>query len=365
MKSKKIKLALIGSNGIPANYGGCETFYENLTKTLANIYDITVYCSKIQPKDKIGTSYLGANLKYINIKANGWQSVPYDIISIIHAAIHSDVLYIFGASAVFFVKILRLFGFKKKVILNHGGLNEWEREKYTSLMKTFSKWNRRVTVNSVIHVVDNELYTKSLQSTFGISEAHVIRYGGDQAKPVEPDGKLLEKYPFLNKRYYVSVSRAQVDNNLHLVLDAFASMPDKLLVLVSNFSISQYGKDLYNKYIGTPNIFLISGVYDPLELNAIRSNAIAYIHSHSRCGTPPSLCEAMNLKLPILSFNAEVNHEVTQDFAFFFNDANELKKIVNEISDEELVEMSQKSFDIAINELTWTHIGEQYIKLIG
>lgn len=363
--TSKVRLALIGSNGIPANYGGCETFYENLTKVLSDKYDITVYCSKTQAKLNIGNTYLGAKLKYINLKANGWQSIPYDIISILHAAKHSDVLYIFGASAVFFVKILRLFGFKKKVILNHGGLNEWEREKYTPIMKAYSKWNRKVTTKSVVHVVDNELYVKSLQNTFGIKDAHVIRYGGDQAKPVEPNERLLEKYPFLSIPYYVSVSRAQVDNNLHIVLDAFAQMPDKHLVLVSNFNISQYGKDLYNKFKDTPNITLISGVYNPIELNAIRSNAVAYVHSHSRCGTPPSLCEAMNLGLPIISFNAEVNHEVTKDFAWFFNDVDELRQIIMNVSYEVLVEMSKKSYELATTELTWFYIGEQYIKLIG
>ncbi len=366
MQDKKKRLALIGSNGIPANYGGTETFYEFLTKELSDEYDITVYCSNRQDKKKNGKSYLGAKLIYLPLSANGWQAVPYDAITILHAAIHSDILYIFGATSIWVVTVLRFFGFKKKVYLNNGGLNEWEREKNSSFVKWYSKWNRKVTKGKIDHVVDNDLYVKSLKETFGIENVTVIRYGGDQAAPVEPDEELLEKYPFLNEDYYVGVARAQVDNNVHIVLEAFAKMPNKKLVFVSNFKVSQYGMDLYEKYSkGYPNIILIPGLYAKKEINAVRSNAKAYIHSHSRCGTPPSLCEAMNLGLPIISFDCEVNHEVTQEHAFFFKDAYELVEIVEKKTKEDLKGIAEQSYKLAKKELTWAHIANQYKELFG
>lgn len=366
MAEKKKRLALIGTNGIPANYGGAEALYENLTKELSSVYDITVYCSNRQPKKEIGDTYLGAKLKYYPMSANGWQAIPYDVISILHAARHSDILYIFGATAIWVISILRFFGFKKKVYLNNGGLNEWEREKDPPIIRKYSKWNRRVTKGKIEHIVDNELYVKSLKDTFGIENTTVIRYGGDQAVPVKPDEELLRKYPFLNEDYYVGVARAQVDNNVHIVLEAFAKMPDKKLVFVSNFKVSQYGKDLYDKYKeGYPNIILIPGLYDKKELNAVRSNGVAYIHSHSRCGTPPSLCEAMNLGLPIISFDCEVNHEVTQEHAFFFKDANELIAIVENKTKEDLKGIAELSYKLAKKELTWKHIADQYKELFG
>lgn len=362
----KKKLALIGTNGIPARYGGAETLFENLVRELADTYDITVYCSNNQDRKSVGNSYLGASLKYYPLSANGWQAIPYDILSILHAARHSNVLYIFGATAVFVVSILRFFGFRKKVFLNNGGLNEWEREKDPPFVRRYSKWNRKVTRGKIDHIVDNALYVKSLKDTFGIENVTVIRYGGDNARHIPVDAELLSKYPFLNDRYYVSVSRAQVDNNLHMVLEAFACMPERKLVLVSNFQVSQYGKNLYQKYSsGYPNIILIPGIYDKRELDAVRSNAFAYIHSHSRCGTPPSLCEAMNLGLPIISFDAEVNHEVTGDNAFFFSTAGDLRRIVEETPDAGLSDMALKSLDLAKRELTWDHIASQYKQLFG
>lgn len=364
-ENNKIRLALIGTNGIPALYGGGETFFENLTRGLSSEYDITVYCSKTQPRDKVGDKYLGAKLKYWNLKANGWQSIIYDAKSILHAAKHSDILYLFGPAGTFVIYFLRLFGLKKKVIMNCGGLNEWEREKFSPLAKWYLKKSFKIVKGKIVYVVDNNLYAKNLDETFGIKDAVVIRYGGDNAIRVEPDNELLEKYPFLNEKYYVSVSRAQVDNNLHVVLEAFAKMPEKKLVLVSNFKVSDYGKELCEKYQGYDNIILIPGIYDKREINAVRSNALAYIHSHSRCGTPPSLCEAMNLALPIISYDVEVNHEVTGGNALFFSSSEELQKVVTNATKESLAEIAEKSYALAKKELTWDYIWKQNIELFN
>lgn len=361
---KKKKIALIGTNGIPAQYGGGETFFENLTRGLSSKYDITVYCSKMQPREQVGDEYLGAKLKYWNLNANGWQSIIYDAISIFHAAKCSDILYLFGPAGTFVVWILRLFGFKKKVIMNCGGLNEWEREKFSPLAKWYLKKSFAIVKGKITYVVDNNLYAKNLEETFGIKDAVVIRYGGDNAIKVEPNKELIYKYPFLNEEYYVAVARAQVDNNLHILLEAFEKMPEKKLVLVSNFKVSEYGQKLYNQYKDRySNMILIPGIYDKTELNAVRSNALAYIHSHSRCGTPPSLCEAMNLALPIISFDVEVNHEVTADYAFFFSTSEDLQKVVKNTKIEDLQAMAEKSYALAKQKLTWEYIWTQNIDL--
>ena len=97
----------------------------------------------------------------------------------------------------------------------------------------------------------------------------------------------------------------------------------------------------------------------------MRSNAKAYIHSHSRFGTPPSLCETMNLGLPIISFDCEVNHEVTGEHAFFFKDASGLMDIVINKTEQELKAMSKLSLELAQRELTWHTIGEQYSEIFS
>ena len=366
---KKIKLALVGTNGIPANYGGAETLYENLTRELSDRFDITVYCSKKQPRDKVGDTYLGAKLKYWPLSANGWQSIPYDYLSLLHAARHSDVLFVFGFGPWFMVWLMRLFGCKKKIVFNHGGLNEWKRESGKNFLRAqFGHWNgrtgRKLLKDKVVHVTDNQLQVESLQDFFGYDNVHVIRYGADHCNPVPPNELLIKKYPFLKEEYYVAVARAQMDNNLHLLLDAFSRMPDKKFVLVSNFKVSDYGQKLYEKYKDKyPNMILIPGIYDKIELNAVRSNALAYLHSHTHCGTPPSLCEAMFLGLPIISFDMPVNHEVTNGEALYFKNADELIQIVENTSNAALQELSAKTTQFAHEHYVWKLIGDQYAEV--
>ena len=84
------KIAIIGTVGLPAKYGGFETLAEYLTKYLSKEYDMSVYCSAHSYDETLST-YNGATLKYINLKANGVQSIPYDIISIVRACRSADL----------------------------------------------------------------------------------------------------------------------------------------------------------------------------------------------------------------------------------------------------------------------------------
>ena len=99
MKKTNKKVAIIGTNGIPAKYGGFETLTEYLAKNLQYEFEITVYCSKT-PREKRYNKYQNTNLFYISLKANGWQSLFYDAISIIHALFTKDILVILGFSGV-------------------------------------------------------------------------------------------------------------------------------------------------------------------------------------------------------------------------------------------------------------------------
>jgi len=367
-ENKKLKVAIVGTNGIPAAYGGYETLADNLSKEIGERVDLTVYCSSIQKKKHYIKSkvYNHAKLRYSIFKANGVQSLVYDTLALFRSAIKDDVILYFGPSAGFLIPLLRLLGCKKNIIVNHGGLNEWEREKYSKFQKKFTKFvHKYAALYSTYNIADNDLYRKSLRNVFGV-DSIIIKYGGDHAKSVDYNEELLAKYPFLNKDYAVSVSRAQVDNNLHVVLDAYSKMPERLLVLVSNWLVSDYGKDLrekyYNKY---RNIIVLDAIYNPEEINAIRSNAQFYIHSHSRCGTAPSLCEAMSLGLAIIAYDVPVNHETTREHALFFKDSESLINSVKNVNDAQTKELAAYSKQIAEEEFKWSHIADQYMLCIN
>ena len=363
--SENKKVAIIGTNGLPAKYGGFETLANYLTLHLKDEYDFTVYCSKT-PKNRRLVKFNEAKLIYLPFKANGWESMIYDALSIAHALYVSDILVILGFSGVFAFPFKILF--KKKVIFNIGGI-EWQKvrgRKFLASLEVLSKkWIERICVHfSDIIIVDNQVIYDYVKSTYGI-ESVFAEYGGDHAKSI-PVGGLISKYSFLEKKYDVTISRAQEDMNIHLIIEAYKKIPDRNLVVISNWEISGYGINLKrenkDKY---PNIFLVDSIYNLNELNAIRSNSQLYIHSHSLCGSAPSLIEAMYLGLPVLCFDVDTNRATTEEKSFYFVDSASLIGILKNLDNNILEQLGKEMKLIADRRYNWKRITNLYKECIS
>ena len=355
----KKKIHIVGTHGVPAKYGGFETLADFLCQYLKDDYEMTVYCNgnKYPNKEK---EYYGAKLKYLNIEANGFTGIFYDLITYVQALFAADViLYLSPVGSGFMTPLKYLTG--KKVIVNHGGLNEWEREKLNIVQKIWAKFNHYVAAKFAdINIADNLLYQQSLKDIFNANST-VIQYGGDHVNKIDPNNiDFINKYPFVNDAYAVSVSRAQLDNNIHLVLEAFENFDKYKIVLISNWNISKYGIDLKERYKNHPNMILLDAIYDKKELDYLRGNALVYIHSHSRCGTAPSLVEAMCLKNTIISYDVPTNRETTQNKAIFFSSSSSLNDALNTISIKDLELNKEKMFEIASKEYSWKSISNEY-----
>jgi glycosyltransferase involved in cell wall biosynthesis len=357
MKMKKKKVAIIGTNGIPAKYGGFETLTQNLTSKLDEKYDFIVYCSKIH-KVKI-KSKPNLKLVYLPLNANGWQSIIYDSISILHSFFYSDILLVLGPIGGGFMLSLNKI-FKKKIIVNYGGI-EWKREKHSKLGKLFATFNYKVAAKfSQINIVDNEVVGIEVAKDFGIDNFEIIAYGGDHVSPINNFDSLLKSYPFLNEKYSFSIGRSQIDNNQHLILEAFAQMPNEKLVIVSNWEFNDYGKELKNKFLNKINIVILDAIYDQKILDTIRAKSDLYIHTQSQCGTAPSLVEAMSLNLPVISFDVPTNRSTTNEKSIYFEDAETLKNIVTKLSISEKENLRRSMYDIALSKFTWKIVSKQY-----
>lgn len=357
MPNKKISVAIIGTNGLPANYGGFETMVNHLTLNSAADISYTVYCSSPNYQQKV-KEFNGASLSYLPLKANGWQSLFYDIWGILNSLIHHDVLLILGAPSAIIFPVVKLFT-KRPIAVNFGGL-EWKREKFSFLRRRYLKFVEKLAVRYAdCLVVDNQYFKEYVYKTYN-SHSTLIEYGGDHVAKPEVTPLDLQKYPFLSERYAVSVSRAQPDNNLHLLLEAFSTTPEYVLVLVSNWNKFEYGKSLKHKYSSFRNLVLLDAIYDQREIDLIRSNASIYIHSHTYCGTAPSLVEAMNLGLPIIAFTNDTNPQTTESKAMFFSNATELVALLKSLNQSELDENKDIMIEIAERRYTWKRIVDLY-----
>ncbi len=357
------KMGIIGTVGVPAKYGGFETLAHHLVLNLSDKIDITVYNStKHYPEEERVTHWNGAAIKYIPIGPNGLQSVLYDFVAMIHAAIYCDILLILGVSGCMFLPVIKLLFPYKKIIVNIDGI-EWRRPKWNTFAKRFLLFSEKMAVKYANDIIaDNAAIQKYAFERYGISSI-LIEYGADHNAKEEIKKSTIQKYSFLQKDYAFKVARIEPDNNLHLILDAFESEEQIELVIIGNWNHSEYGKALKEKYSSLKHFHLLDPIYDPSLLNQIRSNAKVYVHGHGAGGTNPSLVEAMYLGLPILCYEVIYNEITTEFKAIYFKDKEELRTLVQDLDSLNLNSVAKRLTEVAQRRYCWSVIAQKYAEL--
>lgn len=340
------KISIIGTVGVPANYGGFETLIENL---LPSDLIGTVYCSSKSYSKKMDT-YKGVNLQYIPLNANGIQSIPYDVLSILHSLIftRNDFL-VLGVSGAFALPLIKLFS-KRRVVTNIDGL-EWKRDKWGKFVKWFLKLCEGLAVKFSDNVVaDNEAIASYVQNEYGILP-EIIAYGGDHA--------IVSTISDRKAGYALGLCRIEPENNVEMILEAFASESSRNLKFVGNWANSKYGVKLKAKYSLYSNIELIDPIYDLNALFELRSKAEFYLHGHSAGGTNPSLVEMMFFGIPIYCFDCNYNRASTEEKAIYFKDSMMLAELIS----QEIPLSNECMLEIASRRYTWELVKSQYESL--
>lgn len=356
------KISIIGTVGVPANYGGFESLVENIIGENASSNILyTIYCSSKNYTQKL-ENYKGAKLKYIPLDANGIQSIVYDIISLIKATNNSDTIVILGVSGCIFLPIYRLFS-KKRLVINIDGL-EHKREKWGKWAKRFLKFSEKMAVKYAnVIITDNKGIQDYVKKEYS-KDSVLIAYGGDHVLQNIPDNEcfsILSKYNIENNNYYFSVCRIEPENNVHITLEAFDKSGDKI-IFVGNWNRSIYGQELFDKYKNRKNIVLLNPIYDLKTLYALRKNCKAYIHGHSAGGTNPSLVEAMFFNIPIIAYDVVYNRETTENKALYFSDSDTLVYSLKQ-NDLLLKQCAENMYEIANRRYKWNIIAKQYEEL--
>lgn len=351
------KVLIIGTVGIPASYGGFETLVEYLTKYASNDIEYQVFCSSMHYKEKI-SEHNNARLIYLPLKANGIQSIFYDILSMIKAIfIRSDVILILGVSGCIFLPILKVCT-KAKIITNIDGL-EWRRNKWNGFIKKFLKFSEKLAVRfSDIIVTDNKAISNYVNNEY-TKDNCVIAYGGDHAlssRNIDSCKSNLKKDTF---SYYLSLCRIEPENNVAMILESFKNSSLKIKFM-GNWNNSEYGRSLKKQYSAYPNIELLDPIYDVDKLFSLRQECKGYIHGHSAGGTNPSLVEIMHFAKPVFAYDCDFNRYTTENEACFFSSAEELNESLKKFEGQTLVISGDRMKAIADENYTWSHITKLY-----
>ncbi|MBR9846565.1 MAG: glycosyltransferase family 1 protein [Algicola sp.] len=343
-------VSVVGTVGLPACYGGFESLVENLVRYRSEGIQYQVFCSKLAYKDR-PKQLDGVKLTYIPLNANGPQSIPYDILSLVLCLKSKpDVVLILGVSGCLFLPIFKLFS-KSKVVTNIDGL-EWKRDKWGKWARKFLKWSESLAVKySDVVVADNQAIGDYVMQEYG-NENKIIAYGGDHAlRDISAAS--------INEDYALGLCRIEPENNVELILEAF-SKANRKLKFVGNWKNSEFGKRLKSTYGNHENIELLDPVYDLDKLYQIRRNSSIYIHGHSAGGTNPSLVEMMHFGIPIVAFDCNFNRYSTEDKAIYFSNVESLVSVVEQPINLQLTTSGDSMKEIARRKYTWEKIASDY-----
>lgn len=359
-----MKIAILGTRGIPARYGGFETFAEKLATGLsARGYDVTVFCERVE----LGAPNLfhGVKLSYVSTPSCGpLRTILYDIQCLWTTRKGYDVVYMLGYGAAPFCVIPRLWG--TEVWINPDGL-EWARSKWSFIAKIYFRlmeWSSLHAANRII--ADADAIASSLAERHGrLRRCSVIRYGCEVVE-YRPRTELLTEWKLTPESYYLVVCRLEPENHVLEILKAFQqSRSSRELIVVGNhLTETHYVAELLR--VQDSRIRMIGTVYDEEKLVCLRCHCFAYMHGHSVGGTNPSLLEAMGCGNFVIAHDNLFNRETLGSCGVYFAKIEELTKTIDhaDIDGTELASRREASQSRAREHYRWPDIVSKYVELL-
>lgn len=355
-----MKIAVLGTRGIPNHYGGFEQFAEFFSVYLAQKgHDVYVYNSHSHPyKEKV---FNGVNIihKYDpeHLIGSAGQYI-YDLNCILDSRKRNfDIILQLGytSSSVWY----RLMP-KTCIVTNMDGM-EWKRSKYSALTRKILKISEKLAVKSSDYLVaDSVGIQKYIKEAYARKSAY-IAYGAEIF--TTPDESILQKYGFEKYSYNMLIARFEPENNLQMILDGAAQSTEKKPFLVIGRHNTPYGEYLKKRYIQHSNIHFLGAVYNLEDLNNLRYFSSLYFHGHSVGGTNPSLLEAMASGALIAANNNEFNKGVLKENAFYFSTPAQVAQIINTVIKSDNLHLVENNSKAIEKDFSWDIINGKYLKL--
>ena len=358
-----MKIAILGTRGIPSGYSGYEAFAEELGVRLVNRgHEVTVYAHKNMFTD-FQPEYRGIKLKYIpSMKGKNTSQFSHSFLStwkVIFSG--TDVVLFCNAANGPFGLLLSMFG--KRNCINVDGL-EWMRPKWSNAGKKyfyFGAWCATKFFNVVITDAKGmqDYYKKEFNCT-----STDIAYGADLKYAENPDAiRKLGLEPF---QYYLIASRLVPDNNADIIVKTFLKSDSKRVLAIAGGTVYKNPFEEELRAIADPErIKFLGHINDSTLIKELHANAYAYTHGHEFGGTNPALLKGLAYGNCVIALDTVFNREVLKDGEYgilYKQDVSDLAEKINRIDGDENLAQSyrDKSRNRITERYTWEHITDQY-----
>lgn len=357
-----MKLAIIGTDGLPARYGGFETFAMEVSPRIANMgHEVLVVGSSVG-RDANETPPTGVRTRNLPLRANGAASIPFDVASFASVCRWADAVLLLGVSAGPFVPLMRRLTRRGRLVVNVDGL-ESRRAKWSTFGKRYLSIAESLAIRGGHHIVaDNIAIAEIIERTHG-KKSTIIAYGNDHVLHIseeERKGILEESLSLKDRNYLLTIARIEPENNIDMMLESASKQSALPYAVLGNFKSSAYGLDLMERYRDCSSIRFIQATYDPRVLAALRSGCAAYLHGHSVGGTNPSLVEILPYGRPVMAFDCSFNRYTLSQHCGYFKSSDDLHGLIKTDDFEQFAPPPELVQDPRYQ---WQSIAEQYAEL--
>lgn len=356
-----MKIAIIGTRGVPNHYGGFEQFAEYLSEYLAKDgHDVTVYNSHTHPYQE--KEWKGVKIKHCFDPENKLGTIGqfiYDLNCIMHCR-RSDydiILQLGYTSNSIWGSLLP----KRAVIVTNMDGMEWKRSKYSKKVQKFLQWAEKRAVETSDFLISDSIGIQDYLLQKYKVRSEYIPYGAHLFE--HPDTSVLDTYGLSIHRYDMLIARLEPENSIDSILEGVAASTCERSFLVIGKNNTEYGNYLKNKYAHCEKIKFVGGIYDIRILNNLRYFSNIYFHGHTVGGTNPSLLEAMSSNAYICAHRNIFNFSILGNDATYFTNPQEVTKMIDTLqkNSEEARAMLYNNYRKIKTTYSWEDVNAHYI----
>lgn len=329
-----MRIAIIGTRGVPNHYGGFEQFAEYLSQGLVERgHSVTVFNSHKHPYQQ--SDWNGVKLVHCydpEYKLGTVGQFIYDLNCILNCRKNKyDIILQLGytSSSIWGWLLPR----KKSIVTTNMDGLEWKRTKYSRPVQNFLIFAEKLgVIFSDFLISDSKGIQQYIKYKYK-KESTFIPYGAYLF--TNPDPLQIVKYKVNVYKYNMLIARLEPENSIEIILDGITKSAEQIPFLVIGNHDTNYGGYLKNKYKNNKNIIFLGGIYDINVLNNLRYFSNIYFHGHTVGGTNPSLLEAMASGSLICAHDNVFNRSILESDAYYFNSVDDVIKVINTITKNE------------------------------
>lgn len=356
---------ILGTHGVPGNYGGFETAAENVALHLvARGWRVIVYCQVDEGDGITEDQWRGITRVNVPVPDRSWKGTSrFDLISIRHASRHDDLCLTFGYNTAVFNLLQRV----KRIpnVINMDGI-EWSRSRWGKVKQAILWSNERIACHVGNHLIaDHPEIATYLRTRAKSSKITTITYGAATVEDASP--AIPESYGLTPGRYLTLIARPIPENSILELVEGFSRTEREVDLAI----LGAYDPELdpYHAAVqkaAGPRVRFLGPIYEPEEVQALRFHSVGYLHGHTVGGTNPSLVEALGCGNPVIAHDNVYNRWVAQNAALYFRDSAGVDVALNELlgSPEVSARLSERARARHGEEFTWDHVASQYEKLL-